>query len=797
MTTSIFTTNTNAYKSAIKGVNSRVSAHSVLSNGTSIINLYTSKVGPAAHTIRTDELYVLPNPNQSTTTLNIFAYGDTYLYGRLPDSITTINNTASTGSVYMDQTAVAPKSLMTFTGGAGNDVAVLPASWIKDGFSANGGSGTLDTVYIPTLSYLNSHTATKLKNFELIGIGGSAAITFDIAASQITATGNCPNLAGFSIQSTLAGNVAFTVASTMTTLSFYFGVAPGATLTVPTVTTLNLILDDSQLYTKGAIAVAHTITATSATRVNLTSNGSQPSVVSLANANSFGASMIVTAAATSCYIYGSKQLVVDLTTVGATTLTTINASSMTGGGVKFNFIKGGVVTSVIGSNYNDFFKVNTGTLASTLTLTAGTGTKDTLSVITQADLTTAANLSNTSGFEILDLGGTAGAVSLTNAEFMNVIRYNPAITSISTNAAIGGALGLAGVPKQVNNLTIAVTPGFAITWGYNGGNLSDALTVNLDDTNAAALGAITVTSLVAAGIGTLTINSTGSAAHTVTAMTVTNLQDLYITGDKSLTLSAIGAVALNFNIDASGMTSTAALSMASGAISGTVGRSFIGSKNADTLDFTTAVATAVFSVKGGGGADIITNSVISTSAKSYVYTEATDGGSNFGEILPTKTSLLVGSGDQLTHTNVFTTAVDKIVIGGNLKTAIANSQSGIIMSAAAPAVARAINFSVDKNAIILQAAGAAADMTNSANNIQVSKIYSPYATTTFNTITNEAIGVMRILAIPDPNTGFAIYAYKCITADNAITADEVVLLAYTASGALAGGTCVAGDFLLA
>ena len=55
-------------------------------------------------------------------------------------------------------------------------------------------------------------------------------------------------------------------------------------------------------------------------------------------------------------------------------------------------------------------------------------------------------------------------------------------------------------------------------------------------------------------------------------------------------------------------------------------------------------------------------------------------------------------------------------------------------------------------------------------------------------ITNEAVGIMRILAIND-TANTALYAYKCVTADNAITADEIVLLAWAAN------LSAVGDFI--
>ena len=732
----------------------------------------------------TKNLYTLSTLVPSVTSIYGHAKGRVYFYGSVPNTVTTINfsvvNAISIADVIFDISTRMPLSLVTFTGGTGNDVVLLAPGWQNvSGFTANGNAGTLDTIGIPDLNQLNYYSG-KISNFEYIDIGGHAAISFDLTASGFRNTNS--GMIGYTISSPLTGAITFTNnPTTVSTLKFY--ASPGNSITIPNTLSLNIYLDDTMQRNKDAVSVANTLTAASATSIVVYSYGSIATTKLTGNSIT---SALTAASATTLTISGSKTVSVDLT--NSASIASITSAGMTSGGCYVTSIAGGTVTSVVGSAYNDTYKFLSGTFVSTVIINAGAGV-DTINLLTSAEMTTV-NLANSRNFEIIDLGGTTGSFG-SSSEFLNFLSYNINAFGIAVNANLAGAITLTGIPLQLNQFYISATLTSGISFSYAGGGLKESLTLILDDANGPVAGGITVSSFTTTNIGTLNIISQGSGANTISSLTLTNLQDLVITGIQPLSISSIPSAA-RYNIDASGMTGSGYVSLTS-IYSGAFGVNYVGSPNGDSFLLTTTNA-ANYTVKGLGGQDTFDKRTASTTGSiSYRYDNETDGGSAYGVIASGSTILSIG-GDTITDTvaaagNAFVTTVDKFVISGTLKASIQASQTGITLSSSAPGAANTIDFSVDKSGIIFYATATA------SGNLATTTLAGVLATinTAITTVTNETVGCRRIIVLQDGNnTGFAVYAFKSITADNAITANEILLLAIVTAGD--AGNVVASDF---
>ena len=734
----------------------------------------------------------------SVTKVNIHSLANVTFYGALPQGLTTLNATNSTGNVaFMDTLPITTKTII---GGSGNNTFLLPLGYQNiPGLNVSCGGGYGDVVGIPDLTKLTPNMSNAFSNCEYIEIGGQASVTWSISHSNFTNTN--AYLQGFSVMTALGGAFVasgVTGPATASLNNLYLGIAPAAAITIPTVTTMNIYIDDSKQLSKGGIKVANTLTFAAATTVNLFSYGSYNQPVSgstvspLYNTNQVGSSILTTVAAINLNVYGSKQLFIDATLIGATTLKNINASGMTGGGLWMHSIPGNIVTSIIGSAYNDTLKFNTGTVASTITATGGAGV-NTINILTAAEIS-AANLANISGFTVLDVG-SSNTQTYGTTIWSILWATNNKVNTVAIHAPLaGGACTLSNVMKEVDTLLISRTTSQAVSFAYASPSLTDTLTIVLDDSYQATAGAITLTtSFTAATLGVLNIVSNGSAANTVPSLLLALAQDVNISGYQSLTISAINAGA-TYNVNASGMSGSAALSLTTGTLTTTSGNTITGSNNADTITLGATVAARI-SIVGGGGADTINHASASTTGViSLVYNSQTDGGSDFRAMPNTSTTMLSTSGDQITGANSFTTTQDKFVISGDLREAVLHSQTGVTATASAWQSANTLNLLTSTGADasgILFLTGTAGTLNTLTKAQTISTVFQNNGVATNNaltSITNEAVGIMRILAIND-TANTALYAYKCVTADNAITADEIVLLAWAAN------LSAVGDFI--
>ncbi|MCJ8510523.1 DUF4214 domain-containing protein [Rhizobium lemnae] len=258
-------------------------------------------------------------------------------------SLKTINASAATGNVTIDQSGLGTDNQLTFTGGAGNDKIIFKQAFLTGGTSGDvldGGAGT-DTLQIndtaPVYTAINA-----AKNFEVLALGTTGA-TVDVA--QVTA------LTKFAVENT--GTTTFQNSSNTTT----YAVNTSANVTAVNVgnavgqTTADITLTNSD--TTGANHTVGTLTLTGASNINLTSanNGTA------ANTNTI--TSLVNGDNSNIVVKGAADLTFTLAN-GTSVGSAVDASAFTGKLV------------VTGSNFGDVIKGGTG--ADTITGGAGADT---------------------------------------------------------------------------------------------------------------------------------------------------------------------------------------------------------------------------------------------------------------------------------------------------------------------------------------------------------------------------------------------------------------------------------------
>lgn len=362
-------------------------------------------------------------------------------------------------------------------------------------------------------------------------------------------------------------------------------------------------------------------TGTGLATLNLTTIGSTTSYVGIFNAG---------AAITTLNVAGSATLNADEDAV--TTLTTINAGSMTAGGAHLNVTGNAGNLTYTGSGFDDILEMGAG-YTSADALTGGEGT-DILSVeLADADPATAQ--SNVSGFETLRLNDGATNDEVDTAKF-------GITTGLELTTDINGTLTVTGM---VAGATIKM--GTAVDNADFDINLSDAtgagdaLTLDVDNTTGTSTMAIDIT-----GVEELTIDASGS--DQVNQITLTGAQLNTITaqaGAGNLDLNGASAYTVMTSVDASGTTKAGGLLVDLSA-SAVQGATITGTKNGDTIGGSSQIDTIVTgggidNVTSKGGADIVTLTETTAAVDTLVYNES--GAVN----VDTVTGFNVGTTDDL------------------------------------------------------------------------------------------------------------------------------------------------------
>jgi len=232
------------------------------------------------------------------------------------------------------------------------------------------------------------------------------------------------------------------------------------------------------------------------------------------------------------------------------------------------------------------------------------------------------SITNTALASVIDLSNSTGITTLTSQG------------STNTTTLQGIALTLA---PTVQDTAFDHTVTFASTTGS-----SDAATINLQNVTGGVL--------TAAGIETLTLNSTGSSTNVLGVPVLAAATKLNVTGTAGLTLGTlVTSSSLIKNVDASGLVPTSGIGVTA-TIPGTSASSISGSSGNDTLTISTSSGSD--SISGGAGTDSITFTA------GFTTTDSVDGGDGTDTL--TTTAALIVAASAATPTTYTVTNVETI-----------------------------------------------------------------------------------------------------------------------------------------
>jgi hypothetical protein len=371
--------------------------------------------------------------------------------------------------------------------------------------------------------------------------------------------------------------------------------------TAAAVTSLSVVLDG--VGASGALDdVDLDFTGTGLATLNLSTVGTTTSYLGILN---------VGAKLTTLNVSGSARLDADEEAV--TTLTTIDASNMTAGGLTANITGASSVLTYTGSGFADAIEMGA-SYASTDVMDGGAGT-DTLSIaIANADPATAQT--NVTNFETLKInnGATNDEVDLakfgTTQSLEVAVDFNGALT---VSGMLAGGTIKTGTAVDNGDFIVAVT---------DATGAGDAITFDIDNTTGASAMAWNLT-----GIEDLTIDASGSTQ--VNVITITDAQLGTITakaGAGNLDLNGASTYTVMTSVDASGTTKAGGLLIDLSA-SAVQGATITGTKNADTIGGSSQIDTIIAgggtdNITSKGGADIITLTETTSVADTLVYNES-------------------------------------------------------------------------------------------------------------------------------------------------------------------------------
>jgi len=610
----------------------------------------------------------------------------------------TLSQTAGTATgTYASVGTTAPAVVFPLTTGAdvktfgsGNDtINALYASATGMTFQAtdslDGGTGS-DTINIQ-VGATGTHAAASMVGIETVSANfsatggtvsllGSTGVT-TVESSASTTAGAFSNIGSVA--------TALKVSNTASDATFGFTTAAVA----GTADTVALTLSG---VTGGTVVIAGVET------IGITSSGSANTLTGL-----------TAASATTVNVAGDQALT--LGTLGST-VTTLNAGTNTASGLGVTATMGPAATATItGGTGNDLINVSailgnvsiaggagndtvtaTTNVTTTDTISGGDGVADVLSTTAAvAEGYTAPTTRTITGFERLTLS-TAGSASAT----LTTANVDTGIATVTLSAGTGGAYGITG-PAGTLAVSSATPLLGALTLTDTGSAITDAATLTNSGTTASVnvLGGVAVTST---GYETLNI-STGSTsssgvtsgAQTLGAVTVTvdtgGASAVNFTGVNSLTTGAVSAT----TISASGMTGTAALTLASA----TGATSITGTANADNIGASSVAA----SITGGDGADTISGGTLNDTINGGDGADSITGGRGKDSITggagidtfviaqPTVAAITstVGLPDVITD---FTSGTDKLSLGQTVTAFLGNYTNFTLAQTAANADGR-------------------------------------------------------------------------------------------------------------
>jgi S-layer protein len=473
-------------------------------------------------------------------------------------------------------------STVTLTGAANGNLALAAfaggatVTAGTDGVATTAGQAGIATIVGGDVDVNGAITgADVLAKVTLNGYGAGSSVTSDALTalnlansdSDVSVTNTAATTLALGLDN-VGANAAATVGlgATYTTLNITATSASAANITAGGVTALTVGGSAVANLTGSTLGALKTLTTTGSAGVTL--NTAAATLTSVDTTASTGKSTVSIDGTKATYTGGAGVDVVTLTTVAPT-----KAISLGGG--------------------DDTLNLAAGTTSSTGVLDGGAGT-DILGMAA-ADAATA-SLAATfatkfTGFEKLSLGSAAAAQSI-DLSNLNNINY---VISAGTAAGITETL-----TKFVNGGTLEVTGGTATS--VIDVQLADA-TGTTDSLNVVtkASAALNVGSIKAAGVETISLTATDSAASTIDTHTV-SIDDSAL---KALTIGGNAKVALTYNstaltsVDASANTGGVTISTLAGAAAKAT---ITGGSGADTLTANHASDTLI----GGAGDDSLT-----------------------------------------------------------------------------------------------------------------------------------------------------------------------------------------------
>lgn len=346
-------------------------------------------------------------------------------------------------------------------------------------------------------------------------------------------------------------------------------------------TTLNLALNGYQ-GAATATPAALTVTGAAATTLNIAST----------SGNNVVSAFIGPTTVTSHVISGDKALTYTLAAADAAKLSSIDASTNTGGvtvidnaaltKTGFTFI-GGTGNDTI-SFINDAF----GTLTAGTQLKGGDGVDKIGLFDTAVSASEAAKIQAAVGFEKIGLNATItlDARALSNYKTFDI--DTTGLTQVINELATGRTVNVGAGAAAAFTATSLTTAGAV--------GISD-VTVNLG--GAGDLFAHTITTLVTTGLTNVNLSSNGTVANTITGITNSDNSKFAVTGSADLTMALAAGTAIASQVDASAFTGK--LTVTGSSMTGS-GDRITGGSGADTINGLKGADI----LTGGGGADNFT-----------------------------------------------------------------------------------------------------------------------------------------------------------------------------------------------
>lgn len=491
--------------------------------------------------------------------------------------VATVSNNSVILTAKATGTAVTVTSATTLgTGGTSNAAGGVSNAVI----TTTGAAATNASTYTDTVDMNNFVGATA---FNLVNSTGNATVNNVAAGQSLGVTGN-----GVTTNGNLTGNLKTGVTSE--TINLSAGVR-GSTVNVTgasvTAATVNSVGATNSLGGLTVSGTSLTINAASALSTGGITNAALNTITVA------GAASNVTSTTSTSF---NGKVAVDLGTVGAT-VTTINASGLTAGGVYARLNSG--VTSFVGGNGNDIVGTN-GALPAGASINAGTGT-DTLIINAATDANTAAAANKYVGFETIEVNfnGSQDMSLFSSATGLNL---NAQASASNLNAATAA------------NVTLKATNAGATLSLADPSGTADVLNVTTA-VPAAANTAVSLTGLNVSGIENISFASNGTAASTLsfaasaTAGVNTGLQRLTVTGTQALTVDiATTNVASNQAISLLSVDASQLAAQSTGTNSFTFQDTGAGHALKNGLTITGSAGDNVFTING----DTLANGVVAT-----------------------------------------------------------------------------------------------------------------------------------------------------------------------------------------